>query len=166
MAFEPLNLPLPGFEPTEVKHLKTIESKAKEFNTQTKYRVRAIDVLYEADLRGIEILPLIQDRTQRSTAQTTLPERSQQLAAIYAEHADEIDEMIATHSQGWQITRMPAVDRAVIRLGAAEIMHTSTASAVLLKEYTRIAGELSTDNSAAFTNGLLQRIADMKELLT
>lgn len=167
MAFDPLDLPLPGRDGDEVELVRTVPSRAKEFGGSTKARVRAIDVLFEADARSVSIEELAKERMVRSTAQTPLPRVSHDLAVLYSQHSSEVDDAISTHSEAWQLDRMPAVDRAVLRMGAAEIMFgEGTELPILMKEYTRIASELSTDNSAPFVNALLQRIMDMKELLS
>lgn len=166
MARDPLGLPLPTREGGDVELLRTVPSRAREFGGATKARVRAIDVLFEADARGVEVRDLALERTRTSAAQTPLPAASKALAELYADHAAETDDIISSHSEAWELSRMPAVDRAVLRIGTAEIMWgEGIAPAILMKEYTRIASELSTDNSPAFVNALLQRVVDMKELL-
>ena len=166
MSNNPLELPLPRRDEGEVQLVSTTPSRARDFGAATKARVRAMDVLFEADARGIDVADLAQERTQRSTAQTPLPEASRRLAELYATHSSDVDELISSHSEAWELARMPAVDRAVLRMGTAEIMWgEGTDPVVLIKEYTRIASEISTDHSAAFVNALLQRVADMKELL-
>ncbi|MDO5646127.1 MAG: transcription antitermination factor NusB [Dermabacter sp.] len=167
MARDPLDLPPPTREGAEVELLRTLPSGTKDFGGATKARVRAIDVLFEADARDLDIAPLAEERTRTSAAQTTLPPAARALALVYAEHAGDVDDALSSHSESWQLGRMPAVDRAILRMGTAEILYTEgTDVVILIKEYTRIASELSTDNSAPFVNALLQRMADMKELLS
>lgn len=160
-----MDLPLPKRDDGEVELVRTVPSRAREFGGATKARVRAIDVLFESDARGVDAKELAGERTVTSAAQTPLPAVSKSLVELYADHAAETDDIISSHSEAWELSRMPAVDRAVLRMGTAEIMWGDTAPVILMKEYTRIASELSTDNSPAFVNALLQRVADMKELL-
>jgi len=76
------------------------------------------------------------------------------------EHGDEIDELIETYSQGWTIARMPAVDRALLRMGIWEILfNDDVPDMVAISEAVELASEFSTDDSASFVNGLLARIA-------
>ena len=166
MPFDPLDLPLPGREGDEVELVKTLPSRTHKFGAVTRARVRAIDVLFEADARQVGVEELAEQRTVTSTAQTPLPEAAKRFALMYAAHAADIDDTLASHSEAWTLERMPAVDRAILRMGAAEILHgTGVDAPVLLKEYTSVAAELSPEDSASFVNALLQRIADAKDLL-
>ena len=82
------------------------------------------------------------------------------------EHWTQIDELIATYSQGWTLARMPAVDRAILRLGAYEVLYsTDVPEAVAISEWVGLATELSTDDSPKFVNGLLGRLAEVKPTL-
>lgn len=81
------------------------------------------------------------------------------------QYLSEIDEIIATHSRGWTLDRMPAMDLAILRVAVWEILHAPNLDdPVAISEATKIAGEYSTDNSASFVNALLDRIAKVKDL--
>ena len=81
-------------------------------------------------------------------------------------HLDRIDELIATHAHGWTIGRMPAVDRALLRIGTWEILfNDDVPDAVAVDEAVDLARSLSTDESPTFVNGLLGRIVDLKPTL-
>jgi len=72
----------------------------------------------------------------------------------------EIDEMLASVAQNWTLDRMPAVDRAILRLGIYEIaFSTETPAEVAISEAVDLATELSTDDSPAFVNGVLATVA-------
>lgn len=78
-----------------------------------------------------------------------------------AEHSAEIDELIQTYARGWALQRMPAVDRAILRIGTWELLHNADVpSPVAVSEAVKLAGEFSTDDSAGFVNGVLGRIAE------
>lgn len=150
-------------------------------SARSKARKRALDVLYEADQRirssaGEEgddgappvgdvravMIQVLADRIAHPGTQTSLPEYSVQIVEGVAEHVDRIDEALSTFSQGWTLARMPAVDRAVLRLASWEILyHEEVPDAVAIDEAVRLAKSLSTDESPAFVNGLLGRIAQM-----
>ena len=132
---------------------------------RTKARKRALDVLYGADVRGESINAALLAEENRQLAD---PKRasSWEYAKVIVEgvvaHGDEIDEMIETYAQGWTLDRMPAVDRAIIRIGIWEILHNSEVpSAVAIAEAVESATVLSTEDSAGFVNGLLGRIAEL-----
>jgi N utilization substance protein B len=76
------------------------------------------------------------------------------------DHHDEIDETIATYARGWTLERMPAVDRALIRIAVWEILfNPDVPAAVAVDEAVEAAKILSTEESAGFVNGLLATIA-------
>lgn len=166
-AHDPLSLPIPGREGEEVELLRTYPANTQRLSTRTRERIRALDVVYEADARGVPVLDVLAERRVRTAAQTPLPERSAALVRLQAEHAAEIDEQLETHSRDWPLRRMPAVDRALLRLGAAEILHDAPAADVgpIIGEYASMARELSTEDSPRFVNALLQRLADLRGLL-
>lgn len=88
------------------------------------------------------------------------------LVAAVAEHTAEVDEVLATYAQGWTLGRMPAVDRAVLRVGAAELVYQpDTPAGVAISEAVGIATELSTNESPTFVNGLLARVAEVRHTL-
>src|ERR1700712_5241299 len=94
-------------------------------SARTKARKRAIDLLYGADMREISLNAAIAMEAERAAAQ---PDReaswayAREIVEGIAEHGDEIDELIETYAQGWTINRMPATDRAILRIGIWEIL--------------------------------------------
>lgn len=162
-------LPLPGREGEEVAFERTVPARTDRLTSRTRDRIRALDVLFEADARAMPVREVLEERLQRTAAQSPLPLRARELVALYAEHVEEIDEQLATHSRDWPLQRMPAVDRAILRLGSAEVLHApdeaDTPRGVVVGEYTKIAEVLSTDDSPRFVNGLLQRLLDLRGLL-
>lgn len=132
-------------------------------SARSKARKRALDILYGADVRGIPIAELLAAESARAAAR---PERAsswdyaRDIVEGVIEHLDTIDAAIVEHSQGWRLDRMPAVDRALARIGVWEIVHNpEVPEAVAIAEAVDAARELSTDESAGFLNGLLGAIA-------
>lgn len=164
---DPLNLPLPGREGEEVELLRTRPANPKRLTTRSRERVRAVDVAYEADARDEPLLDVLQLRLSRTATQTPLPERSASLVRLLAAHAGEVDEQLETHAQDWPLRRMPAVDRSILRIGAAELLFEAPVDQAgpVIGEYATIASELSTEDSPRFVNALLQRLADLRGLL-
>ncbi|GAB3570735.1 transcription antitermination factor NusB [Spelaeicoccus albus] len=131
---------------------------------RSKSRKRALDVLYEAEQRGIAPLSMLETRS--SDADYPMREYSAELVRGVASHTDEIDELLETYSQGWPLTRMPAVDRAALRIGAWEILFNDDVDGpVAVDEAVDLVRKLSTDDSPGFVSGLLGRILDMKPSL-
>jgi len=130
---------------------------------RTKARKRAIDVLYGADLRERAIADAVVEE-QRRAAQQPAREASWRYAREIIEgvdaHRAELDELIARHAHGWTLERMPVLDRAILRVGAWEILHNDEVpDAVAISEAVQLASELSTDDSGGFVNGVLSAIA-------
>lgn len=76
-----------------------------------------------------------------------------------AAHATEIDETIAVHAEHWRLTRMPTVDRNLLRLGTYEILHGDDAAQRVVSGVVRLAKMLSTEDSGRFVHGLLAAVA-------
>ncbi|WP_225754498.1 transcription antitermination factor NusB [Actinotalea sp. Marseille-Q4924] len=133
---------------------------------RTKARKRAVDVLFEADQRGTAPLDVLRDRIAQPGTEAALPQYSVDLVEGVMAHAEQIDEILTTYSQGWTIARMPAVDRAVLRVGVFEILwNDDVPDAVAVDEAVELARSLSTDDSPSFVNGLLGRVVQLKPTL-
>ncbi|HSN07115.1 MAG TPA: transcription antitermination factor NusB [Candidatus Angelobacter sp.] len=129
-----------------------------------KARKKALDVLYEADLRGISAVEVL-DAKADDAGQTVNPYTSDLVYGV-AEHADRIDDLLSTYSQGWTLERMPAVDRNLLRIGVYELLWCDDVPpAVAISEAVELAKSLSTEESASFVNGLLARILEVKPRL-
>jgi len=134
-----------------------------------KARKRALDILYEADIRGIPALEVLQSQVARRSEDGD-PELNVYVSEIVhgvVEHGEYIDEVISTYSLGWTLPRMPAVDRSILRLACYEVLWSDDVpDAVVISEAVNMAQSLSTDESSAFVNGLLARISEVKSRLT
>jgi len=133
-------------------------------SARSKARKRALDVLFEAELRGSPVLDLLAERTAMAS-----PPVSAYAAALVrgvTEHQPRIDELIAKYAEGWTLDRMPAVDRNVLRIGIYELLWApDVPDAVAISEAVQLARDLSTDASPTFVNGLLARLLDLKPTL-
>jgi N utilization substance protein B len=124
---------------------------------RSKARKRALDVLFEADQRGLDPVQLLADRL--SGPGSVIPEYAVTLVEGVSRHAERIDELISTYAHDWSLVRMPAVDRAVLRIGTWELLYNDEIPpAVAIDEAVRLARTLSTDDSPGFVNGLLARL--------
>jgi N utilization substance protein B len=130
-------------------------------SARSKARKRALDVLFEADQRGIDPLKLLADRVADPAA--VMPEYAVTVVEGVMAHRERIDELLSTYAQGWTLARMPAVDRAVLRLGSWELLfNDEVPDAVAIDEAVELARSLSTDESPGFVNGLLARLLAVK----
>ncbi|MDJ0335196.1 transcription antitermination factor NusB [Salinibacterium sp. G-O1] len=130
---------------------------------RTKSRKRALDVLYGADVREESINAILaaeQARADSDTKRSSSWPYARDIVIGITEHGDEIDELIETYSQDWTLARMPAIDRALLRMGVWEILYNSEVpDSVAISEAVESAKLHSTEDSAGFVNGLLGRIA-------
>ncbi|HYN67487.1 MAG TPA: transcription antitermination factor NusB [Ornithinibacter sp.] len=133
---------------------------------RTKARKRALDLLFEAEQRGVDAADLLRERLAAPVTEAPLSEFTADLVMGVVDHWGQVDELITTYSQGWTLQRMPAVDRAILRLGAYEVLFsTDVPEPVAISEWVGLATELSTDDSPRFVNGLLARLVEVKPTL-
>ena len=126
-------------------------------SARTKARKRALDVLYAAELRGDDPVATLDAAIEAGEGPTNAYTAT--LVRGVAAHRAEIDELLASYSQGWTLDRMPAVDRNVLRLGVYELLHEDDVpDAVAVTEAMALVRDLSTDESPAFVNGVLGNI--------
>jgi transcription antitermination protein NusB len=131
---------------------------------RSKARKRALDILFEAEARSAPVLDLLAERT--AAADPPVSEYAAELVRGVHAHRVEIDRLLAEHAQGWTLERMPAVDRNTLRIGTYELLwRPDIPDAVAISEAVAMAGELSTDGSSAFVNGLLGRLLAVKPTL-
>jgi transcription antitermination protein NusB len=130
--------------------------------TRRRARKKALDVLYEADLRDASI-----GETLRATVARAEPPRplyldyTERVVHGVEEHLDRIDELIGSYAEGWTLDRMPPVDRNLARIAVYELLYADDIDTpVAISEAVELAKQLSTDDSPRFLNGLLGRIAD------
>ena len=132
---------------------------------RSKARKRALDVLFEAEVRGTPVLDLLAERI--TLGDPPVSEYAADLVRGVTVNRDRIDSLIAEHAEGWTLDRMPAVDRNVLRIGVYELLWASDIpEAVAISEAVALAHDLSTDASPAFVNGILARLADLRPSLT
>jgi N utilization substance protein B len=126
-----------------------------------KARKRALDVLYESDLRGVDPVATVADRMAQ--ADPPVPGYTVELVEGVTARRARIDELIATYSEGWTLERMPPVDRNLLRVAIYELLwNDDVPDAVAISEAVELAKDLSTDESPRFVNGLLGRLQLLK----
>ena len=132
---------------------------------RSKARKRALDILYEADLRGRDPVTTLAERSSRG--EPPVPAYAATLVKGVASRRDRIDELLATYSVGWALDRMPAVDRNILRIGVYELLWADDVpDGVVISEAVGLARQLSTDDSPGFVNGMLARLLELKPSLT
>src|ERR1700719_3884464 len=125
-------------------------------------RKRAVDLLFEAEAGALRAAAVAAARTARAERQadvTPLNPYTVTVARGVTQHAEHIDDLISAHLQGWTLDRLPAVDRAILRVAVWELLHADDVpEPVAVDEAVELAKKLSTDESPGFVNGVLGQI--------
>ena len=128
-----------------------------------KARKRALDFLYESDLRNTDLLGLYNSREKGN-----LSEEGYVLELLEGVNTNraKIDELIISYAEGWDLDRMPSVDRNILRLALYELLWSkSVPSDVAISEALKLTDENSTEDSTKYVNGVLSRILALKPSL-
>ena len=125
-------------------------------------RKRAVDLLFEAEARGLTPAEVADERDALAARQTDVKPLNAYTVTVargVTQHAAHIDDLISAHLQGWTLDRLPAVDRAVLRVAVWELLHANDVpEPVAVDEAVELAKKLSTDESPGFVNGVLGQI--------
>jgi transcription antitermination protein NusB len=132
---------------------------------RSKARKRALDVLFESEVRGLPLGATLDDRL--AAGEPPVNDYTVVLVRGVTEHRSHIDELVTTYSQGWTLDRMPTVDRNALRIGVFEILYVDEVpDAVAVTEAMNLVRDLSTDESPSFVNGVLGNIVRNKPALS
>ncbi len=130
-------------------------------SARSKARKRALDFLYEAEIKKVKAVDLFLSRRASELSQEPYV---QVLLSGVDEHLVKIDELITTYAQDWDMDRMPAVDRNILRIAIFEILWVAEVDLkIACDEAVELAKSLSTDESSNYINGVLGRIVKLKD---
>jgi N utilization substance protein B len=135
-------------------------------SARSKARKQALDILYESDIRNSDAVAILESRDVVEEGPDARPirEYTRELIAGVTANKRKVDELIATYAQGWDMDRLAAVDRNILRLGIYEIIWSDElADGIAIDEAITLAKDLSTEDSATFIHGLLGKISSIKE---
>lgn len=138
-------------------------------SARSKARKQALDLLYETDIRGTNLVETLVARDIPADGPDARPIRqyTKELVNGVSDNRRKIDELITTYAQGWDMDRLPAVDRNILRLGIYEILwSTDVPMSVAIDEALVLAKELSSDDSSKYIHGVLGRIASIKDTIS
>ena len=117
-------------------------------------RERALSLLYEAEAKGVAPAELL------ATLPVTPDPFAAELVTGVGDTMEQLDKHIGAVAKGWTVARMPAIDRALLRVGCYELLYSpDTPKAVVINEAVELAGRFSTDDSGRFVNGVLSNLA-------
>ena len=137
-------------------------------SARSKARKQTLDLLYESDIRSIDLLELLALRDVEDEGVDARPIREYTRLLVEGVHLHKrkIDELISTYAQGWDMDRLATVDRNILRLGIFEILwEDDIEDAIVIDEALTLAQSLSTEESAGFIHGVLGRIVSIKSSL-
>ena len=124
--------------------------------TRTKARQRAAEALYEAEVRSVDAIEVIERNPDAN-------EYTSHIVSVVQEHTARIDETISTFSQSWSLDRMPAVDRAILRVAVAELLFEQELdAAVIISEAVEVAANIGSEEAGSFLNGVLGQVATVR----
>lgn len=128
--------------------------RPESWGSRLDARERALELLYEADLKGRSVGAVLDALPVPADPFTA------ELIGLTDQYLEEIDADLARVARGWTLDRMPVVDRAILRLGVAEVRWVpDTPTAVVINEAVELAKRFSTDDSSRYVNGVLSRLA-------
>lgn len=135
-------------------------------STRGEARQRALELLFESEQRDLDTTHLLAEHAEGSKERTAPPDYTVTLIEGVAARRERLDEVIASYAQGWTLERMPAVDRAALRIGTWEILfNDAVPDPVAIDEAVGLVRTYSTDDSPNFVNGVLGRIMELKSIL-
>ncbi|MEN9304811.1 MAG: hypothetical protein RLY76_79 [Actinomycetota bacterium] len=130
-------------------------------SARSKARKAALDLLYEGDIRKTAALSILSQRSE--DLEYVIRDFTKELVQGVEEHRRKIDELITTYSQGWDMDRMPVIDRNILRLAIYELLWSKDVPMpVAVDEAIELAQTLSTDESSKYINGVLSKIIEIK----
>ena len=134
-------------------------------SARSKARKHALDILYESDIRGASAESILENRALPEDGPDARPLRDFTKALVLGVTSNKrkIDELITTYAQGWDMDRLAAVDRNILRIGIFEIVWSDELEdGIAIDEALTMARDISTEDSSAFIHGLLGKIASIK----
>ncbi|BBZ04778.1 N utilization substance protein B [Mycolicibacterium chitae] len=138
------------------------DGKQKVRQGRHQARKRAVDLLFEAEARELTPAEVADQRAELARRKPEIDPPApytDTVARGVTEHAAHIDDLISSHLQGWTLMRLPAVDRAILRVAVWELLHADDVpEPVAVDEAVELAKELSTDDSPGFVNGVLGQV--------
>lgn len=117
----------------------------------------ASEILHQADIARRDPVEVLEERRELGGR---VPGFAEDLVLGVAEHIEELDDLISSHSDAWPISRMPVVDRTLLRIACFELLYREDVpAAAVISQAVEAAKELSTEDSSRFVNGVLGKIA-------
>ncbi len=133
----------------------------QQYPSRRKARKHAVEIGYSAIVRDADPIELLRVTTlDQGWAKHPWFSYCEELVTGVAHHDRELDELLEQSSEHWSLERMARIDLAILRVGAWELAHNpQVPHEVAISEAVHLAGELSTERSGTFVNGVLAQVA-------
>lgn len=127
-------------------------------------RLQALQLLYQREVTGVSIAQILACESY-SVEDGQPDEFCRSIALGVEEHLEEIDALMGTTSEHWSVTRMPLVDRNILRIATFELLHgVDVPPSVAINEAVELAKVYGGDDSSKFVNGVLGKIAERRQV--
>lgn len=131
-------------------------------------RKRAVALLFEAELRDADVVELAEERRKMGAESQEFHDvapYTMDIVTGVAERLDRLDSMISEHLREWTLDRLPAIDRAVLRAGAWELLFGTEEvdSAIVIDQAVLLISELSNEKSVPYVNAVMDRVSGLAE---
>ena len=133
-------------------------------NPNTKAREFALQFLYQMESEKVFLFSdgIFRNFIEHRNIPVQFVMRIRELVKGTLDQLIDLDEQIEAASQRWRLSRMPMVDRNILRLGTFELLESKTPPKVVLNEAINVASKFGGKDSGKFINGILDRIATEK----
>lgn len=144
------------------------EADHRRRGSRFRARKRAVALLFEAELRDADVVALAEERRrmgEESQEFHDVASYTMDIVTGVAQRLDRLDSMISEHLREWTLERLPAVDRAVLRAGAWELLFGTedVEAAIVIDQSVLLISDLSAEKSVPYVNAVLDRIAGLAE---
>jgi len=142
------------------ERVNTVEDHpAGKFVNRSRVRTVVFQILYQEELNPGSLDALSESYiAQELPRHEPLMKFAKQLLQNTVEHREAINGRLAGLSQNWTLARMSPTDRSILRLATAEILYTDTPKPIVINEALELAKQFGSKDSAAFVNGILDRV--------
>ncbi len=130
----------------------------------TRHQVREslISLLYAKDIGNEDVDKFIDEIFEDKKIRNKQKEFAKELYAGINDNLEEIDKQINKHLKEWKIDELGNIERAILRLGAYEILKSDLDDAVIINEAIELSKSLASDTAPRFINGVLDAIVKAK----
>ncbi len=134
---------------------------SKEQHPHAQSREWALQFLYQCEIEKVYFFSEAHFERFANDFQVSAPALSfmRLLVEGVFQRLSDLNETIEKQSEHWNLSRMPVIDRCILRLSAFEMLHLDTQKPIVINEAIELAKKYSTENSGAFVNGILDRLA-------